>query len=88
MSDDDDLSNEYSQRRSLRPRKIENYRQLIEGDQGTLKAIEDEVKELKVKYSGDSSDDYPGIESFESNDDDDIKKKKRGQKKKGKKNGL
>jgi hypothetical protein len=50
-------------KRSLRPRKIENYRQMIEGDETTLKSIMEERNEMKQKQgaSSESSDDFDDI---------------------------
>ena len=36
-------------KRSLRPRKIENYKQMLEGDEATIKTIQDEQIELRKK---------------------------------------
>lgn len=36
-------------KRSLRPRKVENYKQMLDGDEVTIKTIQDEQLELRKK---------------------------------------
>jgi hypothetical protein len=55
----------------LRPKKIQNYKELLEGDEMTKKTIEDEYNEIKKKKLEDGDDDdYVMLESGKSSDSD------------------
>mmetsp|Transcript_33639 Transcript_33639/g.24662 ORF Transcript_33639/g.24662 Transcript_33639/m.24662 type:complete len:88 (+) Transcript_33639:156-419(+) len=47
-SSDDDEG--YSMKKSLRPRKVTNYKNMVDGDEITLKTILEEQNELRQKY--------------------------------------
>lgn len=54
--------------RSLRPKKIQNYRELLEGDEITKKTIEDEYNEIKKKRMENSEYEYDIAEYEKSSD--------------------
>ena len=56
----EELTEEEGARRSLRPRKINNYRTLIEGDQTIQKFFNEEDQKYGMSDSNQDEDDFEG----------------------------
>mmetsp|Transcript_26206 Transcript_26206/g.25370 ORF Transcript_26206/g.25370 Transcript_26206/m.25370 type:complete len:195 (-) Transcript_26206:504-1088(-) len=64
-------------KRSLRPRKIENYRKMVEGDEITLKTIIEERNEMRQRLGLENDLDLESAMLYED-DEDDMKDQVKG----------